>query len=192
MTLEEIIKHCENVADYDCFNDDQRKCSEEHRRIAEWLKEIKETETGEWIVLDECRNAGVYCSNCNKKIFKLDFSNTMKWKDFKYCPHCGKEMDGRRYMNVKPMKCSEIPNNSDYISREAALKKLDRMWLCDLPPIQPEHRTGNWQDRRIIATNGNSLGIFRCSECKRASTITTAFCPNCGADMRGKQDEDID
>ena len=28
MTLEESIKHCEEVADYDCFTDEQRKCSE--------------------------------------------------------------------------------------------------------------------------------------------------------------------
>lgn len=44
MTLEEIIKYCENVADYDCFSDAQRRCSEEHHKIAEWLKEIKENE----------------------------------------------------------------------------------------------------------------------------------------------------
>ena len=42
MTLEEAIKHCEDVADYDCFTDDQRKCSEEHRQLADWLKELKE------------------------------------------------------------------------------------------------------------------------------------------------------
>lgn len=42
MTLDEAIKHCEEVADYDCYNDDQRKCAAEHRQLAEWLKELKQ------------------------------------------------------------------------------------------------------------------------------------------------------
>lgn len=41
MTLTEAIKHCEEVADYDCFTDDQRKCSEEHRQLADWLRDYK-------------------------------------------------------------------------------------------------------------------------------------------------------
>ena len=45
--------------------------------------------TGVWRELDECANAGVYCSKCGKKIFKRDFSDTMKWKDFNFCPKCG-------------------------------------------------------------------------------------------------------
>lgn len=45
--------------------------------------------TGVWCELDECANAGVYCSKCGKKIFKRDFSDTMKWKDFNFCPKCG-------------------------------------------------------------------------------------------------------
>ena len=45
--------------------------------------------TGVWRELDECSNAGVYCSKCGKKIFKKDFSDTMKWKDFNFCPKCG-------------------------------------------------------------------------------------------------------
>ena len=54
MTLEEAIKHCEEVAE-DKFNeaqesimcnrfqyaDDCRDCAEEHRQLAEWLKELK-------------------------------------------------------------------------------------------------------------------------------------------------------
>jgi len=41
MTLTEAIKHCEDVADYDCFTDEQRKCSEEHRQLADWLRLLK-------------------------------------------------------------------------------------------------------------------------------------------------------
>ena len=48
---------------------------------------------GKWKILDECANEGVYCSECHKKIFKLEFSNTMKWRNFKYCPNCGAKME---------------------------------------------------------------------------------------------------
>ena len=35
MTLDEAIRHAEEVAEYDCYNDDQRKCADEHRQIAD-------------------------------------------------------------------------------------------------------------------------------------------------------------
>lgn len=41
MTLNETIKYCEDVADYDCYNDDQMKCAREHLQLAEWLLELK-------------------------------------------------------------------------------------------------------------------------------------------------------
>jgi ribosomal protein L34E len=53
-----------------------------------------ERKTGKWHILDECANEGVYCSECIKKVFKIDFSNTMKWKNFRYCPNCGSYMGG--------------------------------------------------------------------------------------------------
>ena len=49
--------------------------------------------TGKWIILDECANEGVYCSECHKKVFKLEFSPTMKWQNFEYCPNCGAKME---------------------------------------------------------------------------------------------------
>ena len=51
---------------------------------------------GEWIVLDECANEGVYCSVCRKKIYKIDYArsnNPVKMKS-QYCPNCGAKMDG--------------------------------------------------------------------------------------------------
>lgn len=53
-----------------------------------------ERKTGKWIVLDECSNEGVYCSECHKKVLKIDYSNTMKCKNFKFCPNCGADMRG--------------------------------------------------------------------------------------------------
>lgn len=53
----------------------------------------KETDRkhGHWFALDECANEGVYCSACNKKVYKLYYAN-QKLKS-KYCPNCGAIMD---------------------------------------------------------------------------------------------------
>lgn len=43
--------------------------------------------TGEWHSLDECSNAGVYCSRCNKKVYGRDhIRNRIK---LPFCPNCG-------------------------------------------------------------------------------------------------------
>lgn len=47
---------------------------------------------GRWELLDECSNAGVYCSVCNKKVYKEYYAN-VKLKS-KFCPNCGAMMDG--------------------------------------------------------------------------------------------------
>ena len=47
---------------------------------------------GRWALLDECYNEGVYCSACQKKVYKKCYAN-QKIKS-KFCPHCGAKMDG--------------------------------------------------------------------------------------------------
>ena len=48
MTLDEAIKHAEEVAERletsckrDWMGEDDKRCAEEHRQLAEWLKELK-------------------------------------------------------------------------------------------------------------------------------------------------------
>lgn len=48
---------------------------------------------GEWILLDECANEGVYCSVCHKKVYRAEYAN-QKLKS-NYCPNCGAKMDGK-------------------------------------------------------------------------------------------------
>jgi len=56
----------------------------------EWCP-MKEQETGHWIYLENCSNSGVYCSECNTKVF----DNYPFKKKFSYfCPHCGTRMEG--------------------------------------------------------------------------------------------------
>lgn len=47
---------------------------------------------GRWVLLDDCANAGVYCSVCHKKVYREQHAN-VKEKS-KFCPNCGAKMDG--------------------------------------------------------------------------------------------------
>ena len=53
---------------------------------------------GRWISLTECANEGVYCSICNKKVWKSDYAWCSKKSRNKlrsnFCPNCGAKMDG--------------------------------------------------------------------------------------------------
>ena len=51
-------------------------------------------ERGYWISLTDCANAGVYCSVCNKKVYKEDYAwcNRKNKLRSDYCPHCGAKM----------------------------------------------------------------------------------------------------
>ena len=53
---------------------------------------------GYWYALDECANEGVYCSVCNKKVYKLYYAN-QKLKS-KYCPNCGAIMDEKETTEI--------------------------------------------------------------------------------------------
>ena len=49
---------------------------------------------GHWVSLTDCSNAGVYCSVCNKKVYKEDYAwcNRKNKLRSDYCPHCGAKM----------------------------------------------------------------------------------------------------
>ena len=55
--------------------------------------DVVEVKHGEWFLLDECANEGVYCSVCRKKVYRTEYAN-QKIKS-KFCPNCGAKMDGK-------------------------------------------------------------------------------------------------
>lgn len=90
--------------------------------------------------------------------------------------------------------CSEVPNNSDCISKraaiDAAIEELDSGTFFDipsklesLPSVQPERKKGEWIHVGFMTEE--------CSECHKQyhELEYGKFCPNCGADLRGEQDE---
>ena len=52
--------------------------------------EAVEVVHGEWHLLDDCSNAGVYCSICHKKVYRKDYANQKVKSNF--CPNCGADM----------------------------------------------------------------------------------------------------
>lgn len=60
------------------------------RRIDEALALLKEQKIGHLVVLANCSNAGVYCSECHTKMFDR---YPMKKKLSQFCGHCGAKME---------------------------------------------------------------------------------------------------
>lgn len=56
------------------------------------IKHTSGTKMGRWIKLANCSNGGYYCSECQKKVVKEGWSDTVK--KIKYCPNCGAKMEG--------------------------------------------------------------------------------------------------
>lgn len=102
MTLDEAIKHTEEVAEekeeqaWEAQLQEEyrtcKDCAKEHRQLAEWLKELKQlrkqTKTGHWINYSEegfveCSECGS-ATNCDGNINELHF-----------CFSCGAKMDER-------------------------------------------------------------------------------------------------
>lgn len=54
--------------------------------------DVSEVVHGQWYMLDDCANAGVYCSDCGRRVHREEFA--YKKLRSKYCPHCGAKMDG--------------------------------------------------------------------------------------------------
>ena len=62
------------------------------------------------------------------------------------------------------------------------MNDIDRQTILNLPSAQPERKTGRW------IYDGD---CYVCSECQSAygwwaDSQVSNYCPNCGADMRGK------
>ena len=91
MTLDEAIKHCEEVADADCYSDEQLRCSEEHSQLAGWLKKLRDYEnTG--LIPEEIE--GLKEKQTPKKVLyrqRLRNFNNEIYAIRGNCPECGLE-----------------------------------------------------------------------------------------------------
>ena len=90
---------------------------------------------------------------------------------------------------------------SDLISRQAAIDVADAVWsvtgdknvakvwdqIKDLPSAQPERKKGKWINRSLNILYPE-WARYTCSVCGEHSNRYD-YCPNCGADMRGEEDD---
>jgi hypothetical protein len=112
--------------------------------------------------------------------------------------------------NIKNLPDFQDTNVGDTISRQAAIDVLhgyfdgmletDTWSPCDvyglieiLPSAEPERKKGKWIDAVIPNDNGG-LPVQVCDQCNTFFPLAYTggghrFCPNCGADMRGGQNE---
>ena len=186
MTLDEAIRHAEEVAeekdmqagfdtDYLCYqmSDTERnqckKCAEEHRQLAEWLKELKRLKEQEpcedWydvpsneMTLEQARQA---VKDLRKKLAE--------------------------YLTQEP--CEDCISRQDALNCLTAtgLKKFDfilgaRNKIKNLPSATPQSKTGRW----IYTGDYITDGMLKCSECGFEHDVSERFvyCPNCGAKMQ--------
>ena len=68
--------------------------------IREWLESQPTIDAvpvvrGEWKLLDECSNAGVYCSVCHKAVFRERAWYKNVHIQSKFCPNCGAKMEDK-------------------------------------------------------------------------------------------------
>jgi hypothetical protein len=82
MTLDEAIKHCEEVAERlensckrDWMGEDDKRCAFEHRQLAEWLRELQEYR--KLYTCHNCYNASASfsdypCCECRRCFKALD------------------------------------------------------------------------------------------------------------------------
>ena len=89
---------CPNAICNFCEHFKNKTACERHKKevIADHLiaNGVTVQECGYWVSLTDCANAGVYCSVCNKKVYKEDYAwcNRKNKLRSDYCPHCGAKM----------------------------------------------------------------------------------------------------
>ena len=71
--------------------------------------------------------------------------------------------------------------------------KLINAVIFQFPTIE-ERKKGEWIRENIVLTSNPPQYQWHCSECGRmvhwfTTEVLTDYCPNCGADMRGEEDE---
>lgn len=107
--LEKVVKGLETCLSINKGEDCPKECPYYHDVCYEYdqlmrdaLALLKEQEPqpdkGKWIILENCANAGVYCSACNTKIF--EFTHRPKHKVSQFCSHCGAKMDQEKIVRM--------------------------------------------------------------------------------------------
>lgn len=90
---EKIINRLEiQLEDLKKYADNDQPLSLTQEQAQEIIAILKEQNNiGHLVILENCSNAGVYCSKCQTKIFD---HYPIKKKYSYFCPHCGTRIEG--------------------------------------------------------------------------------------------------
>ena len=71
------------------------------------------------------------------------------------------------------------------IDADVVISDIKDMKAADVAPV----RHGHWIEHKHFHHAHYIDSTYECSECKVEEPLTSDYCPNCGADMRGRNDE---
>ena len=98
-------------------------------------------------------------------------------------------------LNEQIWQCDKALSSFDISMKDEYAVKVERASLVAykeqleaLPSAQPERKTGKWIDETFKPW-GLVYHPYKCDQCGEHSEADSDYCPNCGADMRGEQDE---
>ena len=198
MTLDEAIKHAEEVANGMTAQGKCPECAEEHRQLAEWLKDYKrlleqEPKYCDRNICTKNEYNGIGCDECEvTKSQEPTDENLHREREQAYMQ--GYEDASKRF---RQEPCE------DAISRQAVLDQT-YLWSKDeflrvtnpfdylrkrinsLSPVTPQQKMGWW-------IKIQKFEKWKCSECGTAFRFTFkehGYCPNCGAKMFEPQESE--
>jgi hypothetical protein len=209
MTLDEAIKHAEEVADSDCYNDKQFKCADEHRQLAEWLKDYKRMKEQEPTTKN---NLGV--REFVEIVVEYPPEELCTYPEYKGKPYFSiKYEEGNdciigygtynpqvlsRYLKdyFMPSTKNDLPH-CQHTDEEIAKSFIVAKELAELPPVTPQAKSGRWITWKEAGNEIPSERRFECSVCHDAAQtlcngldLLSEFCPNCGARMVEPQESE--
>lgn len=176
MTLDEAIKHAEEVAEeqenkfstsgeYLGNNADCKKCAEEHRQLAEWLKDYKR-------LLDQ----QPITSTNNDEPITVIYPTIV-------CDDAIRREDALKL--IYDFKEKHTEDREKHPINYGTLLDLIRL-IRELPSVT--HKSGKWITDRC--------DMYICSKCNHTYTDLSGerygmnFCPNCGAKMVEPQESE--
>ena len=210
MTLDEAIKHAEEVAEIKlqdaelseiqgCYNNAKKcyACAEEHRQLAKWLKELKQ--------LKERESCEMTAEEYRQRMIQA-FHNVGTDELIAICVlPTKKEFEHLEWLlknHYKKEPCEDCINREAMLETQAKYAEYmgaTKFWqmrddIRALPPVtsQPERKPGHWE--WVQYDYNPKFGNWHCSEC-RSIVIECAdknekggislyeYCPKCGAKM---------
>ena len=148
-------------------------------------------------------NQREYCPTCGKRVYAREgwSMNQPPIEEFREAMNRREKMSRTIDAECVTKRLQAKKPSNDYMK-----VMLDECIaeIKSAPTIEPERKKGKWipvdsfsafgGDEATWMTHGNPIAFYYCSECKEQTyagedgePLLTDYCPDCGADMRGKE-----